>query len=247
MFCLGLHTLFRCLVTVLTIVNAFLLAYLYFGCQNTSHSSIYAARFSFNQSSPVLGLLADSYNSTVDLKLYVGFSGVCYKTTGAMQCTTQVDALEKKFPGIALYDSTSNSTAATLDIVRVASKFEDTVDPRAVLTNLVLILFTFGASAYTSLPFMPWKHVAQTVLAGVSLLAAIMCGFTTMWLHVAVETATRLISPGSMGVINVVAGNSAAAMAWTSFVFTLLVALAAIWLFVKSKRAEQPNNLRAKV
>lgn len=186
-------------------------------------------------------LIEEAYNSKSatkvgDMVIKVGYMGVCVDFSDSLNCSSDLGDF-KGISGVVLYDSNSNSTAATLNLIEIAHTISNkAIQPYVLMATLVLVLCWFLIILYTSLKFLPGQHIAQKLSIILAPATCTLWAFGSMWAEVASRASVDIIEPSSMNIVTGSVGMRAKAMTWTSFSFIMATTLGCLLIYWKESR-----------
>ncbi|ODV85671.1 hypothetical protein CANARDRAFT_190234, partial [[Candida] arabinofermentans NRRL YB-2248] len=240
-------------LATLLFINAFLLGFLLLGCESTesSKSSIYLIKYSFNESSSVYPMIESAYNSINETVLSsmvvkVGYMGICIDVNDTMSCTqtfknsNAVTSIRSKYPSVSIYESSSNSTDSSLSLLELGLEFnQEIIHPYVLIVSFSLNILGLINQIYGSIGFVPYRSVSFLISLILSFICSIIWGVGSMWSHVAVETSVASLSLTSLSILQGEVGNKGRNITWTSFAIFLIVLFFSAWNFIKDLKKKK--------
>lgn len=210
---LTLSSLFKCFPFVALVVAVFLLGFLLIGgaSTDTAYSSVFLIKAAFNQTLPVL---AETLNySAPAITIKANYMALCVCTSNQLICsaTKNLTALQQA--------TTITNGAVSISLVDVATAMLEVCKPYLLVTSIVMVLLLLLFVIWTGLPFVPGKLVASKVALCLEGLTVLLWGLGAMLQAQGVESASEFISVASLGLVVVLRGGRAHAMAWSAFLF----------------------------
>ncbi|ODV94598.1 hypothetical protein PACTADRAFT_81170 [Pachysolen tannophilus NRRL Y-2460] len=208
-----------------------------------TYSDIYLIEFSFNKSSTIFPLIEDSYEeegtgSIANMTVRTGYLGLCVIESTNITCSSRSDlTIFDSINGVSLYDSSSNETTASLDLIHIAGEFANKAsNPYLLMVSLGIIVALFCNILYSAVPYLPFKNYSNKLTLILSSITTLLWGFGAMWSEICGKSVKRLIEPGSMYIITATQGSKALAMIWTAFTMIFITCIGCFILYLKDAK-----------
>lgn len=215
---LGLSSLYRCFPFVALVISAFLLGFLLIGgaSNDGAYASVFLVKASFNQTSPLLA----SNTTASAITIRANYLALCVTAQDLLICSPSKNLT------MLLAATTVTNGPVNFSLVTVAQALTEVCKPYLLIVSLVLIMLLLVLVIWTGLPFVPGKPIAAKVALALTALTVVVWGLGSMLQQQGVEGAMEFINVASMGMVVVLRGGRAHAMAWTAFAFVLAACLA---------------------
>ncbi|OUM52339.1 hypothetical protein BVG19_g1520 [[Candida] boidinii] len=242
----------KVLTITLSFVTLVIFSFLLVGCtkDTSSYSEVYLVEIGFNEQSVMYDSISTAYdlnNSTEDLssmKVRVGYLGLCVEFNDDLICdySKNTETFDN-YPSISLYDSSSNKTTASLDLIKLSKELNQKIaSPDILIIALSLNLLIFLNQFYLVIPFMPYKY--YSIIFGISACTAnvIIWGCGAISGHVISDSVSKLISISSLYILDGSVGKRFKIMSWFCFAALAVIGIVDGILLFKEIKLRKENQ-----
>lgn len=214
-------------VGILLFITTFLLSFLLVSCYDSAqaYSGIYLTSYTFNKDQMLV--VSFNGNTTADdligFNIKVGYLYFCISYDDSSTCTSFSNIEKLDYYPIIHVDSGNDST--TIDLVKLAEKFNDICYSYILITVLILTLLSLLISIWNLIPLLPFKNMSQKIITALSLAGLLVWGLGAMLQHQATKVNKSLVPVASMNLVDVKVGSRADAVTWVAFSFLAVVSL----------------------
>lgn len=208
-------------IIIVLFITTFLLSFLLLSCyqEAKAYSGAFLTSFKFNRDE----MLLVTFNGTTDNEQLSGFSidigylNFCVNYNNDTTCSS-FDNIAKLnyYPLIQVVNGDDEST---IDLVKLAKKFNDICFSYVLMAALILVLAAMAMMFWIMIPLLPGKKLARKTASAMLLLNGILWGVGSMLQHEAVKASAYLVPISSINLIKVQTGIRAESMTWVAFCF----------------------------
>lgn len=210
---LSVSSIFKCFPFVALVVAVFLLGFLLIGGASTdsAYLSVFLIKASFNQT---LAAFASPTNVTIPaITIKANYMALCVSTNDQLICSAT-----KNLTSLQQATTVSNGPVS-VSLLDVAQAMLEVCKPYLLVASIALVLLLLVLIIWTALPFVPGKLAVSKAALGVEALTVLVWGLGAMLQQQGVEGARGFINVASLGLVVVLRGGRAHAMAWSAFLF----------------------------
>lgn len=218
----------RYFICVLLFITVFLQGFLLMGCSNTAgtYSNVYLAQFSYNQTSTLYPniqaayRLANSSAQLANMTIRVGYLSACagYADNDHYVCAPYNDFSSlSMFAGVKFVPSSSSQDQ--LDLVKLAQKYHTATHQNLLISTLILTLIGFFNNVWCATTILPGQLVMRKLNCVLLFGNVLVSGLGSMLQSQSLTSASNLVGPSSLTVVDVSRGGRAQAMTWIGFSF----------------------------